>query len=145
MDDRPTKTELFSALEKATQLEFYSVDPEYGPGHKATGPQFMNFSVLGSAQISGAEKSKLVEAFEKGINEKSDTIEAGCFDPHHGLLTRVDGKEYRVIICYLCLQVYARRVGQKSEHALKLLTVGSPNSTFSKVCVDHKLPVKDGP
>lgn len=143
MDDRLTKAELFDALEKASQLVLYSVDPECSNPEQATGlPQFMYFSVLGSAEISGSEKLRLVEAFEDGIDEKKNGVAAKCFEPHHGLLARVDGKEYRAIICYKCDQVRARRVGQKSENNLELLTTDSPNSIFARVCADHNLPVK---
>ena len=64
-----------------------SIDPAYGPGAPVIEPQFMGFNVLGVAVLKGSEKAALIESFKKGIDTKSDTMEAGCFAPFGQPLT----------------------------------------------------------
>ena len=135
------KKDLYQALERAPELELLSIDPAYGPGTPVIEPQFMGFNVLGVAVLKGPEKAALIESFKKGIDTKSDTMEAACFDPHHGLRCRVDGRQVQAIICYHCLQVYAEIAGNKSE--LKLLTTAEPDDAFRAAVKAHHLPVKE--
>lgn len=131
-----SKQELFSALERAGEMELLSIDPTtLQPGEHPEGKLFMGFGVLGRTNLTGEEKARLVKAFQKGINEKTDTLRPACFEPHHGLVARVDGAEYRVIICYECLLVRAR----KGEKMLYILTTDSPNKVFSQAISDHNL------
>lgn len=135
------KKDLYQALERASELELLSIDPAYGPGTPVVEPQFMGFNLLGVAVLKGQEKATLVESFKEGIEGKSDDMEAGCFDPHHGLRCRVDGRVVQAIICYQCLQVYAEIEGNKPQ--LKLLTTAEPDDTFRAAVNAHQLSVKE--
>ena len=141
-----TKQELYSALNRAAELEFFSLEPG---GEILTGPDALarwkarrnldGYAVLGSAVLTGQEKRELLVAFQRGVDEKTDRDVAKCFIPHHGLRARVDGHIYTVIICYKCLKLYATRTGGGPTQKLELLTTPSPRRDFESAVARHKL------
>lgn len=139
-----TRQELFTAFKKAPEVELCSIDPgrrPLPPGEEASpqeAAQFMDYKLLGSASLASKDAANLISSFEKGITEKTDTLEAGCFNPHHGLRAKLGGHSYSAIICYECLQVYAMR--DDEQYRLKMLTTATPGAVFDEALKSHNLP-----
>jgi len=130
----PTDAELLGALRDGGPVELFSIDPG------EMGPRYQGRKVLGSVKLEGEEKLQVAEAVIRGI-EESNGMEAGCFDPHHGI---VAGR-YVMIICYQCLQVYVWKmaVGEKVDFDQgggvhrKWLTTGAPAGVLDSILDKH--------
>lgn len=105
-------SELATALQDATSLELYSLDPtplelsslRRAPGDAGAQSIFHNWIVLGSTDVSAAAMRKpLLDSLDAGIADSDGSI-AACFEPRHGLRAHYDGKTYDVVICFHCYQ-----------------------------------------
>ncbi|MBS2035265.1 hypothetical protein JST97_09760 [bacterium] len=131
----PDEAEVFSALLGNSPVVLYSIQPgEPGPGCEN--------KVLGSVRLTGKERETVAGAVRLGIEQKRDKLEAGCFNPHHGMV--IDRVAF--IICYQCLQVYCWKLkpGEKVDFnsgaaSCKFLTTGAPAEVLNRVLSDHRV------
>jgi hypothetical protein len=128
------------ALEKAGQIELYSLDPDRGEEKPKDG--FHGWKVLGQTTVKNADTLKaLVAAFKKGVAE-NDGIVAGCFNPRHGIRVTHDGKTFDFVICFECYQVEVYIDGKKVKG---FLVTRSPQKAFDKVLKDAGVPLPQKP
>jgi hypothetical protein len=136
-EDKPNRLppEALAVLEKAEELELWSLDPGTGRPDAADG--FRGWKTLGKTTVKKAETRKsLVASLEKGIAENEGRV-AECFIPRHGLRASAGGKTVDLVICFECLRIQAI-VGDK-HHFLR--TMGSPQPAFDQVLRDAKVPL----
>jgi len=128
---------LKTVLEKATELEIYSVDP--APSKDG---EFHGFKILGKTTIKDADKRKeLLTKIDAGLaNSKGG---AKCFDPRHGIRAVHDGKTVDLVICFACSWVYVYSDQEKREVVLE--TGSDAQELLNKILTDAgvKLAPKD--
>jgi hypothetical protein len=127
-------------LDKASELELYSLDPKERDKKPKDG--FHGWKVLGKTTLKKKEdREKVVKAIRKGIADSDGSV-AGCFNPRHGLKAKAGGKTVELVICYEChsLEVYVD--GKRSV----VLTARSGQPGLDKVlqAAGVKLPKKAG-
>jgi hypothetical protein len=127
-------------LEKAKQLELFSLDPERQQKNRKDG--YYGWNVLGKVAIKDMEtRKKLVAAFVRGVKE-SDGTAAYCFNPRHGIRVTHEGKKVDFVICFECLQV---QVIVGGEQEVGLLITDTPQIVFDKVLRDSGIPLAKKP
>jgi hypothetical protein len=122
-------------LDKADQIEFYSLDPGNGEEKKEKPKStFHDYAVLGKTTIKDAKgREKVLSALQTGIKRGSGA--ARCFEPRHGIRATHEGKMVDLVICFQCMQVevYYAKGG---ERAGSVFTSRSPQETFDKILKD---------
>jgi hypothetical protein len=139
-DKNEVPRDIQSVLDKASELELYSLDP-VTPEKPNAG--FHGWKVLGKTSVKDAEeRKKLLTALTKGVAENPDK-QAKCFQPRHGLRAKLDGKTVDLAICFECLhiKVYAN----DTEREQPILVSGSPEPVFDKILKDAKVKLADKP
>ena len=125
-----------AALEKATEWELYSLDPEHQKDPPKDG--FHGWKVLGKTTVKDADTRKaLLAALDKGAMDNDGTV-ARCFDPRHGIRVKDGDKTIDLVICFECYQV---KVFTGDKHAGDFLTTRSPQPALDKVLTDAKVPL----
>jgi hypothetical protein len=128
---------LVSILEKATELELFSLDP--ATRNEKDG--FHGYKVLGKTTVKDADTRKLlVAAFKKGVEE--DTKVANCFIPRHGVRLKIDKTTVDLVICFECAvvhQYYDNNTGPGFAISK------SPQPAFDKVLKDAGVPLPKPP
>ncbi len=125
-----------SILDKAEQLELWSLDPDPKARDK---DGFHNWKVLGKTVVTGEARKQLVSALEQGI-AASDGVGAKCFDPRHGIRATADGKAVDLVICFECGWVYVYFDNDKQRSEV-VVSTGKPQAVFDKVLTDAKVPL----
>jgi hypothetical protein len=124
------------ALEKAGQIELYSLDPSRSD--EKPKDDFHGWKVLGKTTVKSADTLKtLVAALKKGVAE-NEGIVAGCFNPRHGIRVTHDGKTVDFVICFECYQVAVYVDGKREKG---FLVTRSPQPAFDKVLKDVGVPL----
>lgn len=114
-------------LEKADQIEVYSLDPNPSKDAKEA---FHQYPVLGKVVVKDDKTRKaLVAALMEGARENEGYTKF-CFDPRHGIRATVDGKSLDLVICFQCLQVHGY-LGAKEDAGFA--TTGSPEPTLDRI------------
>ena len=125
-----------AALEKATEWELSSLDPEYQKDPPKDG--FHGWKILGKTIVKDADIRKtLLAALEKGAKENDGSV-AKCFDPRHGIRIKDGDKTIDLVICFMC---YQTQVFAGDKHTGGYLTTGSPQPALDKVLKDAKVPL----
>ncbi len=128
---------LVSLLDKATELEVFSLDPM--ARNEKDG--FHGYKILGKTAVKDADTCKLlVTAFKKGVKENKGTA-ANCFIPRHGVRFKIDKVTVDLVICFQCFQVH-QYYDDKSGPAF--LITDSPQPAFNKVLKDAGVPLPKG-
>lgn len=136
-EDKPNRlpADVLAVLEKAEELELWSLDPGTGQPEAADG--FHGWKTLGKTTVKKAEiRKSLVASLQKGIAENEGRV-AECFIPRHGLRAIASGKTVDLVICFECLRIEAI-VGDK-HHFLR--TMGSPQAAFDQALRDAQVPL----
>ncbi len=75
-------------------------------------PKILNWSIEGSAQVSGGALRDLRSALSRAISRGNPNISATCFSPRHALrVTKADG-DIVIVICFECSKGFFK-VGDK--------------------------------
>ena len=129
-----------TALDKATQIEVYSLDPVF-PEEDAK-KAFHGWKVLGKTTIKDEKQRKaLVVALEKGVKEREDKAPE-CFQPRHGLRVVRDGKTVDLVICFQC---YTIQVFVGKEDKRDVLIGRSPQPALDKLLTDAGIKLAPKP
>jgi lysophospholipase L1-like esterase len=103
------------------QMTLYSLAPE-----RLEGANFHGYPILGKVETtSPSDQLDILAAVQKGIDE-GNLGAMGCFEPHHGLRLKRNGKTIDYVICFHCLAIEVYVDGkeshlQTSPHAHALL------------------------
>jgi hypothetical protein len=104
-------------LEKATEFELYSLEPDEEEKSAGKPTRLRGWKVLGKTTVKKAEAGKdLLDALEKGVASRR-ARGAKCFDPRHAIRAAHDGKRVDLLICFACGWVYVYYDGQEKEAA----------------------------
>jgi hypothetical protein len=122
---------LISLLDKATELELYSLDPSMRVEKEKDG--FHGYKVLGKTNVKDADtRQVLITAFAKGVKENKG-IAANCFIPRHGIRFKSGETTIDLVICFECFQVRQYSDGKAGPG---FLITRSPQLIFNKVLKD---------
>jgi len=98
----------------AKEWTLYSIEPDIRPVD-AQAENLQGYRVLGSQSVSNAEALRQVVNELNAAAERWDGAVAMCFNPRHGIRVKSGDKNYDMLICYECSQVYlyegAKEVG----------------------------------
>ena len=127
---------IWAALTSASYFELLSLDPER-PRHEKPKKDFHGWKILGAAIIKKSEvRDQLITALKKSADE-SNSWDAPCFQPRHGIRAISQGKTNDLVICFQCLQVLTIETDEKLR---KSLITNSAQPVFNKVLRDEKIP-----
>ncbi len=126
-----------TALEKAGELEVYSLDGETKMKDKDA---WHGSKVLGKTTVKKEDATKLAAAVAKGVTEGDRG--ARCFIPRHGVRAVYDGKTYDLVICFECGWVYV--YVDQSDKPTVLMISSSPHKMIDKILTDAKVPLAKG-
>lgn len=133
--DNKLPAEVVAVLEKATELEIYSLA---GTAEKGDKDAWRNAKVLGKTTVKKDEDRKaLVASVKKGVEEGGDA--ARCFIPRHGIEAKHDGKTVSLVICFECGWIYAYIDGEKTKPSLTIS--GTPNKQLDDILTAAKIPL----
>jgi hypothetical protein len=127
---------LVSLLEKATELELFSLDPM--DQNEKEG--FHGYKILGKTAVKDDTRKQLVAAFKKGVQDNKGTA-ANCFIPRHGVRFKIDKVTVDLVICFQCFQV---RQYYDDKSGPGFLITDSPQPAFNKVLKDAGVPLPKG-
>jgi acyl-CoA thioesterase-1 len=83
-------------------MTLYSLTPE----QTSTADNFESYVILGKVEIvSPEERTAILAAVQRGIDQGHTHGAFGCFEPHHGVRLRRNGKTYDYVLCFHCLNV----------------------------------------
>jgi hypothetical protein len=124
-------------LDKAKELELYSLDPD--PKKEQAADGFHGWKVLGKTIVKDAEtRKKLLAVLKKGIADNKGEG-AKCFEPRHGIRATYDGKSADLVICFACDRIRVF-VNEKQVESW-IYTTNSPQPSFDKVLTENKVPL----
>ena len=126
-----------AVLDKAEEIELYSLDPAENADAEKPKEQFHGWRVLGKTTVTKGDKKDVVEALGKGI-KGSDGSVAACFNPRHGIRATHDKKTVELVICFECLSMQVFEGGEKTA---SVLTTATPQKTLDKVLTAAKVPL----
>jgi hypothetical protein len=133
MDESSLPAKARTILEKAEQLELYSLDPVQAKKDDS----FRGWKVLGKTTVKGdAARKQIVNPLLEGI-AKSDGG-ARCFIPRHGIRATFDGKTVDLVICFECSWVYVFYDKDEKRQA-SVATAPSPQPSFDGVLAEAKV------
>jgi hypothetical protein len=125
-------------LDKADQLEVFSLDPER-PEQKPK-DDFHGWKVLGKTAVEGAEaRQKVVDALYKGIAEGQGA--AGCFRPRHGVRATSGDKTVDLVICFECVSMEVHVGGDRAA----VWTSAAPQKALDRILRAAKVPLPPKP
>jgi len=101
--------EASQALHSSGHAAIYSLEPWQDPDKKVA--RFQGYEILGKSDLSDAQKSVAVGAFDSAIAGWDGAV-AMCFDPRHALRTQFKGHVYDFLLCYSCQQMQVFRDGE---------------------------------
>ncbi len=123
-----------AVLDKAGQIELYSLDPEA----KRDDTGFRGWKVLGKTALKGdAARKQLLAPLAQGI-AKSDGNGAKCFEPRHGVRAAFDGRTVDLVICFECSWVYVF-TGKDDNRLASVATTGAPQAAFDAALAEAKV------
>jgi hypothetical protein len=126
-----------SVLEKATQLELYSLDPLVRDNKEG----FNGYKILGKTTVNKADTYKIVvNAFQKGVEESKGRER--CFNPRHGIRCKLGDTTMDLLICFECLEV-KEYYDEKAGAGFPISK--SPQPAFDKVLKDADIPLGTRP
>ncbi len=109
-------TELDTALDGATSITVYSLDPKQE--REKAKERFESWEELGSTVITEPQQRlQLVDALRNAVAEH-DGVVANCFDPRHRLHLDWNGHRYDVVVCFHCYQLEWYRDGERQPIVL---------------------------
>jgi acyl-CoA thioesterase-1 len=83
-------------------MTLYSLTPD----QTSAATNFNGYVVLGKVDVaSEQERVAIFTALQQGIDLGYVHGAFGCFEPHHGVRLRRDGKTYDYVLCFQCLNV----------------------------------------
>lgn len=121
-----------TALEKAAELEIYSLD-----GERDVKDGWHGVKVLGKTAAKGDEAKKVVALLVKGVAEGS--APARCFVPRHGVRVVHEKKTYDLLICFECSQIHIYTDG--AEKAEMVVTSDNAHKALDAVLTAAKVPL----
>ena len=128
------------ALESATELVLYSLDP--ASEEEKPKEAFHGWKVLGKTALKKDDAKTVASAVVRGVAD-SKGVAANCFDPRHGIrVTGSDGTVYDFVICFECLQV---KVYAGDKELRGALTAESPQPKLDKLLKDAGVPLAPKP
>src|SRR5262249_16382704 len=124
-----------TVLEKADEIELYSINPDKKAKKEGTGLQ--GWEVLGKTTLSGENKKAIVKALNKAIAASDGSVNK-CFNPRHGIKATHDGKTVELVICFECLSIS----GWTDGEPFSVLTSDQAEDAFNTMLTDKgvKLP-----
>jgi hypothetical protein len=130
---RPAK----AILDKADQLELYSLEPDEKEAAANPDGGFHGWKILGRTTVKDAEqREKLLAALYKGLKDSKGEM-AKCFNPRHGIRATAGGKSVDAVICFECLQVVYYVGGRQTKDTL----TEAPQRVFDEVLKEAKVPL----
>ena len=123
---------VLAALEKATELELYSLS-----GDENVQDGWHGTKVLGQTTVKGDDAKKLTAVVVKSVGEGE--LGARCFIPRHGVRVTHDGKTYDLVICFECRWVYVYT--DKNEKPQIVTTSTSAQELLYQILTDAKVPL----
>lgn len=102
--------EATQALHSNGRAVLYSLEP-WGRSAEKEIARLHDYEILGQADLSAAQRSIAVRAFDAAIAGWDGAI-AACFDPRHALRIQFDGRTYDFLLCYSCQQMQVFRDGK---------------------------------
>lgn len=134
-DHKPENTlpaAVAAALEKADELEVYSLD-----GEQPAKDGWHGFKLLGKTAVKGPEAHEVGALVAKGVAEGK--IGAKCFIPRHGVRVTHDGKTYDLVICFECRWVYVHTDG--GDKAARFATSDAAEKALNAALTEAKVPL----
>jgi hypothetical protein len=139
--DRSPSREARAILDKAKQLELYSLEPDEKEAAVNPNGGFHGWKILGMTVVKDAgDRKKLLGAFYKGLKDSKGDM-AKCFNPRHGIRAAAGGKSVDAVICFECLQVIYFVDGKQTRDTL----TETPQRVFDEVLKKAKVPLAPGP
>jgi hypothetical protein len=121
-----------AVLEKATEIEVYSLD-----GERNVKDGWHGAKVLGKTTVKGDDAKDLVKVLRQGVKEGGEGKR--CFIPRHGIRATHDGKTVDLAICFECSWVYIYT--DKAEKATVLTFSSAPEKTIIDILEKAKVPL----
>jgi len=90
------------SLHSGGHAVLYSLEPWGDPEKKVA--RFHGFEILGQSELSPAQESSAVAAFDAAIAGFDGAI-ASCFDPRVAIRIQANGHTYDFLLCYSCHQL----------------------------------------
>lgn len=134
-DDKPENKlppAVVAALEKADELEVYSLD-----GEQPAKDGWHGFKVLGKTSAKGAEGHKVGALVAKGVAEGKNG--AKCFIPRHGVRVTHEKKTYDLVICFECHWAYVYTDG--GDAATQFTTSDAAEKALNAALTAAKVPL----
>jgi hypothetical protein len=139
--DRTPSRGAKAILDKAEQLELYSLEPDEKEAAVNPDGGFHGWKILGRTTIKDAgARKQLLTAFYKGLMDSKGDI-AKCFNPRHGISATAGGKSVDAVICFECLQVVYFVGNTQTKDTL----TESPQRVFDEVLKKAKVKLPPGP
>jgi len=130
--DKKLPDPVATALEKATELEVYSLSEERDE------KGWHGAKVLGSTKVKDAEALKaLVADVKKGVAEGDRG--AKCFIPRHGIRITHDGKTHDLVICFECHWVHIYADGSDKRQVMPISD--APAAALNDILTKAKIPL----
>lgn len=101
--------EVQQALHSGGHAVLYSLEPWEDPDKKTA--KFHGYEILGRSELTPAQESTAVAAFDSAITGFDGAI-AACFDPRHAISIRTNHHTYDFLLCYSCQQLEVYRDGK---------------------------------
>lgn len=132
--EKPNKlpAAVVTALEKAEQLEVYSLD-----GERDVKDGWHGAKVLGQTTVKGKAVQEVGALIKKGVAEGDGG--AKCFVPRHGVRIVHDKKTYDLVICFECHWVYVHTEGAGDPKPF--VTSAAAEKALNKILTDAKVPL----
>ncbi len=125
-------TAVATALEKAGELELYSLD-----GDLKQNGEWHGAKVLGKTTVKGADAKKVATGLAKGVADGDSG--AKCFIPRHGVRVTHDKKTYDLVICFECHWVYVYT--DADDKPQRFATTGAAEKAINELLTAAKVPL----
>jgi hypothetical protein len=127
-------------LDKANQIELYSLDPEAEPSKDRKEKTLHGWKILGKTTLKKDDEAykTVLGALGKGI--AGGRRGAKCFEPRHAIRASHEGKDVDLLVCFECRWVYVYFDGKKEE-AAQVLIDKNTQPEFDKVLKAAGVPL----
>lgn len=122
-DENQLPVEVTQALNVATSLELYSLEP-WSTAKADQVERLYRYEVLGKASLQGTQARRAISEFQKTVARWNGGLWA-CFDPRHALRVRTDQHHYDLLLCFAC---HAMAVYRDGEFRVSLGASGNPEA-----------------
>jgi hypothetical protein len=130
------------ALLTDPELSLFSIDPESGTAAAPGVPTFQRWPVLGQTTVvDPAQRQRLADTLQRGLNGWSGREIVGCFNPRHALRATEGNERFDFLICFECGWLYYYPPDSKEIH----LCIRTKAGPFNDLLLAAKVPMTKPP